>query len=317
MATITQQQILYRTARIRSHSLHALIFLAAFAATSLALTLPAVAQIGPSTPQQATPAVELPLTGRSSESNGTVKATESPIAGVTTSVNTLNSTVQTQGIYTGSTPSTKLMPFNGKLGFQEAILRALSYNLGQTGATQALRQAEGQAKSTRAALLPNITATVVENVETEDLRAFGFRFNFQGFAIPQVIGPFNYIDFRAHLSQTVVDLTAFNNYRATNEVTRANRYSAIDARDLIVLAVGGAYLQVTASKARLAAEQGRSRQRRLPAKCSATGARNHRQGRCRQKSGAASHGTAAPPLPPERFRQTKNQSHPHDWLASQ
>ncbi|MGB9514489.1 MAG: TolC family protein, partial [Candidatus Acidiferrum sp.] len=75
------------------------------------------------------------------------------------------------------------------------------------------------------------------------------------FAIPSVIGPFNYIDVRAHLSQTVLDLTALNNYRAMNDVTRANRYSAQDARDLIVLAVGGAYLQATAAKARLAAEQ--------------------------------------------------------------
>lgn len=255
MATMAQQQILHGITRTRPRCIRALIFLTAFVATSLALALPAAAQIAPSTPQQATPAAQLPLSGRTSQTNGTVKASESPIAGVTTSVNTLNSTVQTQGAYTGSTSSTKLMPFNGKLGFQEAILRALSYNLGQTGATQALRQAEGQAKSTRAALLPNITGTVIENVQTEDLRALGFRFNFQGFSIPQVIGPFNYIDFRAHLSQTVVDLTALNNYRATNDITRANRYSAIDARDLVVLAVGGAYLQVTAAKARLAAEQ--------------------------------------------------------------
>ncbi|MGB9511689.1 MAG: hypothetical protein WBU20_08395, partial [Candidatus Acidiferrum sp.] len=142
------------------------------------------AQITPPQSQQSTQPVQLPLSGRTTQNNGTVKATEAPIAGVTNSVNTLNSTVQVQGAYAGSTPSTVQMPFDGKLGFRQAILRALAYNLGQTGATQALRQAQGQARSARSALLPNINGTAIENVETEDLRAYGFRFNFPGFAIP-------------------------------------------------------------------------------------------------------------------------------------
>ena len=221
----------------------------------LGLAYAVSAQFGPPQQQQSTQPVQLPLSGRTSQqSNGTVKATESPIAGVTNSVNTLNSSVQAQGLFTGSTPGIAKMPFSGKLGFQEAILRALAYNLGQTGATQALRQAQGQARTTRSALLPNLNGTTLENVETENLRAFGFR-SFSGFNIPALIGPFNYMDVRVHLSQTVLDLTAMNNYRAMKDVSKANRYSVVDARDLIVLAVGGAYLQATAAKARLAAEQ--------------------------------------------------------------
>jgi outer membrane protein TolC len=147
------------------------------------------------------------------------------------------------------------MPFSGKLGLNEAIQRGLAYNLGQTGATQALRQAEGQSKVSRSSLLPNLNGTVNETVETTDLQAFGIRFNLPGFVIPSVVGPFNYIDLRAHLSQSVFDFTAINNYRAAGEVAKANRYSAQDARDLIVLAVGGAYLQTIAAKARMASEQ--------------------------------------------------------------
>jgi outer membrane protein TolC len=224
-------------------------------ATFLMFAIPAAAQVPAPAQQQSTQAVQLPLSGRSTQSNGSVKTTESPISGVTTSVNTLNSSVDVQGAYAGSTPSTAKMPFSGKLGFQEAIARALAYNLGQTGATQAVRQAEGQARSTRASLLPNISGTATENLQTEDLRALGLRFSVPGFNIPTIVGPFNYLDFRAHLSQTVLDFTALNNYRAMNDATRASRYSAQDARDLIVLAVGGAYLQTTAAKARLTAEQ--------------------------------------------------------------
>jgi outer membrane protein TolC len=225
-----------------------------YAIAILTTLLACVTLAFPAAPQ-ATPAVQLPLSGRSAQSNGSVATTETPVPGVTTSVDTLNFNVQVQGQYSGSALGITQMPFSGKLGFQEAILRALAYNLGQTGVTQALRQAQGQARTSRSSLLPNISGTAIENVETEDLRAYGFRFNFPGYAIPAVIGPFNYIDFRAHLSQTVLDMTALNNYRAMRDVTQASRYSAQDARVLIVLAVGGSYLQATAAKARLAAEE--------------------------------------------------------------
>jgi outer membrane protein TolC len=214
---------------------------------------PARAQFAPPSQPQTSQAVQLPLSGRTSQTNGTVKTTESPIAGLTNSVNTLNSTVQVDGVYTGSTPSTAQMPFSGALGFREAIQRALAYNLGETNASQAVRQAVGQSHATRSTLLPNFNGTVTEDVQTTDLRALGFRST--AIPLPAVIGPFNYVDFRAHLTQTVLDFTAINNYRATNDVARANRYSAADARDLIVLAVGGAYLQTSAAKARLASEQ--------------------------------------------------------------
>jgi outer membrane protein TolC len=228
---------------------------AAFAA-ALFLASPAFAQLGPPAGGgQSSQAAQLPLSGRTSQSNGTVRATENPAPSTTATVNTENPNLQIQGAYSGSTPSTAKMPFNGKLGLRDAVLRGLSYNLGQTGATNAFRQAEGQMKDARSYLLPNLNGTVTENVQTTDLRALGFRFNFSGFTIPNVIGPFNYMDARAHVSQTIFDFTQLNNYRASKDAASANRYFAKDARDLIVLAVGGAYLQAIAAKARLNSEQ--------------------------------------------------------------
>jgi outer membrane protein TolC len=224
-------------------------------ATALLFAAPAFAQFGaPSGQSQGTQATQLPLSGRTAQTNGSVKTSEAPAPSTTATVNTLNPNVQVQGAYAGSTPSVGNMPFNGKLGLREAIQRGLAYNLGQTGATQAMRQAQGQSKVALSSLLPNLNGTVTEDVQTTDLKALGFRFNFPGFAIPAVIGPFNYIDLRAHLSQTVLDLTAINNYRAASDVAKANRYSAQDARELIVLAVGGAYLQTIAARARMASE---------------------------------------------------------------
>lgn len=226
-------------------------------AAALLLAAPAFAQLGaPAGQSQGTQAVQLPLSGRSAQSSGTVKTSEAPAPSTIATVNTLSPNVQVQGAYAGSTPGVAKMPFNGKLGFREAIERGLAYNLGETGATAALRQAQGQSRAARSSLLPNLNGTVNENVQTTDLRAEGFRFSFPGFAIPSVIGPFNYIDLRAHLSQSFFDLAAIDNYRAASDVARANRYSAQDARELIVLAVGGSYLQTIAAKARVASEQG-------------------------------------------------------------
>ena len=224
--------------------------------TGLLFAAPAVAQFGaPAGPSQSTQAQQLPLSGRTAQSNGSVNTSEQPSPSTTATVNTLNPVVQVQGYYAGSTPGVAKQPFSGKLGLQEAIARGLSYNLGGTGATQAVRQAQGQSKVALASLMPNLNGTVIEDAQTTDLRALGFRFTFPGFNIPNVIGPFNYVDFRAHLSQTFLDLTALNNYRAANDVAKANRYSAQDARELITLAVGGAYLQTIAAKARVDSEQ--------------------------------------------------------------
>src|ERR1700691_4188337 len=198
---------------------------APFLAAALLVAAPIFAQFGPPPGQsQGTPAVQLPLSGRTAQSSGTVKTSEAPAPSTTATVNTLSPSVQVQGAYAGSTPGVANMPFNGKLGLQEAVKRGLAYNLGQTGATQALRQAQGQSRVALSSLMPNLNGTVTEDVQTTDLKALGFRFNFPGFAIPAVIGPFNYIDLLAHLSQTFLDLTAINNYRAARDVTNANRY---------------------------------------------------------------------------------------------
>ena len=76
---------------------------------------------GGSPVQSASP---LPLSGRAGQS-GSVTTVESPIAGTTNSVNTINPTVQVQGAYTGSAVSTAKMPFSGKLSLREAIERGL------------------------------------------------------------------------------------------------------------------------------------------------------------------------------------------------
>jgi hypothetical protein len=93
-------------------------------------------------------AVVLPASGRNNQ-GGSVGAAELPVAGTTTSVNTLNPSVQISGPYSGSTRSTTALPFSGKLSLQEALARGLAYNLGAVGLAQTVRQTSAQAKRSR------------------------------------------------------------------------------------------------------------------------------------------------------------------------
>ncbi len=199
-----------------------------------------------------TQANPLPLSGRAGQ-NGSVAAAQSPVPGTTTSVNTINPTVHVQGPYAGSASSTAQLPFSGKLSLEEAVRRGLAYNLGTIGLATAVHQAHGQNRVARSALLPNLNGNLTEAIRQVDLAAQGVRFKspVPGMALPTIAGPFNYFDLRATLTQNVVDLTALNNYRSSSEILRADRFSAKDSRDLVVLAVGGTYLQVLAAKARV------------------------------------------------------------------
>ena len=74
---------------------------------------------------------------------------------------------------------------------------------------------------------------------------------FRSFRFPSIVGPFTVVDLRARLSQAVVDVTSWQNLKAAREGVTAAERTAEDARDLVVLAVGGTYLQVVAAEARV------------------------------------------------------------------
>lgn len=207
------------------------------------------AQVGAAPPPPST-AIQLPLSGRSAQTGGVV-ATEAPVPSTTTSVNTLNPTISVSGPYTGSANSTAHLPFSGKLSLRDAIRRGVQYNLGSVGMTQSLLQARAQARAARSAMLPNFNGDVQDTEETVNLRSFGINFSFPGFTVPTIVGPFNVLDIRGRVSQSLADLTQIDNYRSAKEAARAGEFSAKDARDLVVLAVAGTYLQVIAASARL------------------------------------------------------------------
>src|SRR5207237_4310617 len=139
------------------------------------------------------------------------------------------------------------------LALAEAIRRGLEYNLGTVSFQNNVRQARAQRILELANLLPNLSGNLLLTEQQNNLAAFGFNFKLPvpGFSIPTVVGPFHYFDLRARVTQTVADVTRLRNYRATEHTLRATEFAGQDARDLVVLAVTGAYLSIISASARI------------------------------------------------------------------
>jgi outer membrane protein TolC len=133
---------------------------------------------------------------------------------------------------------------------QEAIDRGLKTNLGLLLSSQDVKNQRGARWKELSALLPNVQTTSYINASQVDLAEFGFT-SFPGVSIPAIVGPFAYFDSRAYLTQSMLDLKAINRTHAATQNLKAAEYTAKDARDLVVLAVGYNYLQAIADASRI------------------------------------------------------------------
>jgi outer membrane protein TolC len=141
------------------------------------------------------------------------------------------------------------------LTLREAIHRAVEHNLTILGLTHAVSQERGQQRVARSRLLPNITGEFSALEQRLNLAAVGVQIEIPipGVEVARVVGPFNVLDWRARLSQSLVNVTALQSHRASGEAVRASELSLRDARDLITLAVGRTYLETLAGRARVEA----------------------------------------------------------------
>jgi outer membrane protein TolC len=152
-----------------------------------------------------------------------------------------------QNPFFGGVPSGQATREVLPVSFDEAIRRGLQQNLGLLLASDSALAARGRKWKELSALLPNVKGTIGETSQQTSLSALGLKI--PGF--PRVIGPFNYFDARASVEQSVFNLNYIERERAGRENLKAAQYSYKDARELVVLAVGNAYLQALAGAARV------------------------------------------------------------------
>src|ERR1700678_173145 len=155
----------------------------------------------------------------------------------------------------GSVPEAKVTPGVLQLTFKDAIDRALRQNLAGLLSEYNTVEARGEKWEQLSDLLPNVNADVQEVVQKESLQALGLRSGGPFGNVPAVIGPFSYFDVRASATQRVFDWKSMQKYRASVIGESVAKFNLKDARDLVVLATGNAYLQSIAGTARVETAQ--------------------------------------------------------------
>ena len=153
--------------------------------------------------------------------------------------------------YRGSLVDGKATADTLQLSIDDAMQRGLRTNLGLILQSSSERQANGQRLQQLQTLLPTVTANATYTVEQLNLAAFGLKFP----GINPIVGPFQVEDGRAYLTQKLFDLQALQNFLAAKHNFESAKLTAQDARDLVVLTVGNAYLLCIADGARITAVQ--------------------------------------------------------------
>ncbi len=157
--------------------------------------------------------------------------------------------------FQGSVPQGKASSTPIALSLGDAIDRGLKANLGLLTSEQSSREIRAERLRALSTLLPRLTGQVNAVEQQLNLQAVGFLFTFPGIQTPHIVGPYGYQSAQVNAELTLFDYSAISNYRASREDTRAAVLSIKNARDLVVQAVGNAYLQIIADAARITATQ--------------------------------------------------------------
>lgn len=179
---------------------------------------------------------------------GQQPATGSAVAAPSASVTNAQSQ---QSSYQGSVVIGQATDGVLSLSLDDAIQRGLKQNLGIILSGTSEQSAAGQKLQELQALLPTVTGYLREAVMQTNLAAQGIRA--PGF--PEVIGPYGYTDLRGSLSWSLINVSALQNYLASKHNFEGTKLSAQDARDMVTLTVGNAYLLVISDAARVRSAQ--------------------------------------------------------------
>ena len=222
---------------------------------NLFLSILLFGQQQPGTPtSQSIQATQLPASGRTAQSTGMVNTQQSTSASTSQgqSASVVQPSVQVNGNYTGSALGPELPPGDIKLSLSAAVSRGLVVNLGSITAANSSQTARAQRAQALSQLLPQISANLGATETQINLASYGLNTIGGGIAgFPTVVGPFHYVQAQGTVNWNAFNLTQIRNYQSSKELERASGFDLRNARELVVVAVGGTYLQVVADAARV------------------------------------------------------------------
>jgi len=179
--------------------------------------------------------------------------TASTVSPLTSPATSVSNVLGPQNPYLGSVPTGAPTGTVLQLSLSEALDRGLKHNLGLIESDVATRTTRAERLRSLNELLPNVNASISQSVEQVNLRALGFKFNLPGF--PVIVGPFGIQDARGNVTETLFDWSSVEKLRASTERLSAAQSSYKSSRDLVVLAVANAYLQVIADSSTVESQQ--------------------------------------------------------------
>jgi outer membrane protein TolC len=170
----------------------------------------------------------------------------------TTASPTVSDINSLQNPFLGSISSGAATPETLRLSLKDAIERGLRYNLGVLLDEQSTRAARGERAEALSHLLPHLMTGTSESREMVNLAAIGLPSTIK---VNPISGPFNVFNARMYASSPILDFHALRNAQSASEQVLAAHYTYQDARNLVVFAVGNAYLVTIAARARVRAAQ--------------------------------------------------------------
>jgi len=153
--------------------------------------------------------------------------------------------------YQGSLVKQAPVPGVLPVSLDQAIRMGLQFNLGLVLSGVNAGSAGAQRLQQLQALLPTVNASAKESVQQTDLKAEGL--SIPGF--PTIIGPYGYTDIRGSVQMSLLNLSALDSYMASRHNFQGSKLSVEDAKDMVVLTVGNAYLLCIADASRVQSAQ--------------------------------------------------------------
>ena len=109
---------------------------------------------------------------------------------------------------------------------------------------EALKQAQSRSAQARAALLPDLEASLTDRDQTANLAAMGIHISvpIPGFQFPTFVGPFTTMDARATVTQSVFDFSSIRRFQASKVGVSAARSDVDSTEEQVAAQVARAYL---------------------------------------------------------------------------
>jgi len=109
---------------------------------------------------------------------------------------------------------------------------------------EALKQAQSRSAEARAALLPDLEASLTDRNQTESLAALGIKIvvPIPNFQFPTFVGPFNTMDARATVTQSVFDFSSIKRFQASKVGVSAAKSDVDSTEEQVAAQVARAYL---------------------------------------------------------------------------